>query len=127
MNGRKRQMDGLRHPDTVPVYNRRKDIWKVHVDGRLEEGDVLYVCCEFTGKGVIYPFHTRRSREDGWHDHTHGFDGVLEALLEDEAPEAFSVEGFEEYYSKQELEMLRKVQEKLLAMKKSRGATGTES
>lgn len=119
MNDRKRQMDRMRHPNSVPVYNRSKGIWKVYIDGRLEDGDVLYVSCEFAGAGLIYPFHTKQSRKDGWHDHEHGFSAVLGALLEDECPEEYSVEGFEEYYSKQELEMLRKVQEKLLAMKKT--------
>ena len=36
---------------------------------------------------------------------------MLEALLGD--PEGFSIEGFEQYYSAQEIEMLNKVQAKL--------------
>ena len=114
-------------PDIPPYYDSESGIWTTRVDERRESGDIGYVCAEFSGAGLIYPFNTRRSRENGWHDHAHGFDGVLEALIEDEAPEAFSVEGFEKYYSEQELKMLRKVQEKLLVMKKSSSATGTES
>lgn len=113
-------------PDIPPHYDSELGVWTTRVDERRESGDIGYVCAEFSGAGLIYPFNTRRSRENGWHDHAHGFDGVLEALIEDEAPEAFSVEGFEEYYSEQELKMLRKVQEKLLAMKKVSGAGGTE-
>lgn len=112
-------------PDIPPHYDSELGEWTTRVDERRESGDIGYVCAEFSGAGLIYPFNTRRSRENGWHDHAHGFDGVLEALIEDEAPEAFSVEGFEEYYSEQELKMLRKVQEKLLAMKKVSGAGGT--
>ena len=44
-------------------------------------------------------------------DHEHTFNGVLKALLED--PEYFSIEGFEEYYSEQERQLLSKMQEKL--------------
>ena len=113
--------------DIPPHYDSELGEWTTRVDERRESGDIGYVCAEFSGAGLIYPFNTRRSRENGWHDHAHGFDGVLEALIEDESPEAFSVEGFEKYYSEQELKMLRKVQEKLLVMKKSSSATGTES
>lgn len=37
--------------------------------------------------------------------------GVLESLLDD--PEGFSIQGFEDYYSKQEIEMLEAIQKKL--------------
>ena len=39
------------------------------------------------------------------------FDGVHKALPDD--PEGFSIQGFEEYYSKQEIEMLGAIQRKL--------------
>ena len=42
----------------------------------------------------------------------HTFEGVLSDLLED--PQGFTIEGFEEYYSQQEQEMLAAVQKKLL-------------
>jgi len=44
------------------------------------------------------------------------FEGVIRALLDD--PEGFSIEGFEEYYSLQEREMLSEVQERLLRSRK---------
>ena len=56
---------------------------------------------------------------DGYHTikavggdgHAHNFEGVLEALLDD--PEGFSIQGLEEYYSQQEIEMLEAIQRKL--------------
>jgi hypothetical protein len=47
----------------------------------------------------------------GGRGHDHYFEGVLEALLDD--PEGFSIQGYEEYYSKQEMELLEAIQRKL--------------
>ncbi len=101
-------------PDIPPYYDQESREWTTRVDERRESGEIEYVCSEFARKGLIYPFRTD-SDETEWHDHEHTFAGVLAALLD--YPDSFSVRDFEEYYSKQELEMLRKVQEKLLAMK----------
>lgn len=110
--------------DIPPHYDQKSGQWTTRVDERRESGGIEYVCAEFAKKGLIYPFRTD-SDETAWHDHEHTFAGVLAALLD--SPVSFSLRGFEEYYSKQELEMLCKVQEKLLVMKKSSSATGTES
>ena len=95
-----------------PYYDRRRRRWRVEFPDRdAEEGDILYVACEFARTGLFFPFNDSVSKEQGFHDHSHSFDGVLEALLED--PAGFTIEGFEEYYSEQEKKMLRAVQEKL--------------
>ena len=74
-----------------------------------KEGDLLYVASEYARTGFCFPYRTKDTKD--WQEHAHGFEGVIEALLED--PENFSIEGFEEYYSRQELEMLMAIQEKL--------------
>ena len=56
-------------------------------------------------------FLITRRRQWGGRGHDHYFEGVLEALLDD--PEGFSIRGFEEHYSKQEIEMLEAIQRKL--------------
>ena len=95
-----------------PYYDRRRRIWRVEFPDRdAEEGDILYVACEFARTGLFFPYNDSVSKEQGFHDHSHSFDGVLKALLED--PAGFTIEGFEEYYSEQEKKMLRAVQEKL--------------
>ena len=53
-----------------------------------------------------------KSAERGYKHHEHTFTGIVEALLSD--PSDFSVAGFEEFYSKQELDLLEKLQTKLL-------------
>ena len=50
-------------------------------------------------------------RDDRKTVYDHSFEGVIRALLED--PEGFTIEGFEDYYSAQEQEMLTDIQEKL--------------
>lgn len=44
--------------------------------------------------------------------HAHSFEGVIQALLDD--PAGFSIAGFEEFYSKQEQEMLLDIRNKLM-------------
>ena len=93
-----------------PYYDEAAQLWKVNIPGwGIEEGDLLYVASEYARTGLIFPYNTSYTRD--WHGHAHYFEGVLEALLED--PEGFSIEGFEQYYSAQEIEMLKKVQAKL--------------
>lgn len=123
MNNRVRLVKRIERDDTIPRYDRKRGYWRAWIDGVHEEGCLEYVCGEFAKSGLFYPVHIGTDETE--HDHEHTFAGVLAALLD--SPISFSLRGFEEYYSKQELEMLRKVQEKLLVMKKSSSATGTES
>ena len=68
---------------------------------------------EYARTGLCFPYRTKDTKD--WQEHAHGFEGVIEALLEE--PESFSIERFEEYYSRQELEMIKAIQEKLLETK----------
>ena len=93
-----------------PYYDRRDKCWRVNfADRDAEEGDLLYVAGEYARTCLYFPYHTTKAL--GGHGHDHYFEGVLEALLND--PEGFSIQEFEEYYSKQEIEMLEVVQRKL--------------
>ena len=118
MNNRVRLVKRIERDDTIPRYDRKKGCWKAWVDGVHEEGCLEYVCSEFAKAGLFYPF--RNSTGETEHDHEHTFEGVLASLVE--APEHFSIRGFEEYYLKQEIAFLDKVRERLLIMKNA----GTE-
>lgn len=97
----------------LPHYDRLKRCWTVDFPDRdSEEGDLLYVASEFARTGLIFPYNTSRSQGSEYHEHSHGFEGVIRALLDD--PNGFTIRGFEEYYSKQEREMLSEIQNKLL-------------
>lgn len=72
---------------------------------------------EFSQYGETYHFETdEKPAVDGYSDHEHSFAGVLATLLC--RPEHFMVEGFEQEYSRQQLEMIRTVREKLISMGK---------
>lgn len=89
-----------------PHYDLRKKTWRVDFEDRdSEEGNLLYVAGEFAKTGLYFPYGE-------YPGHAHSFEGVLHALLDD--PEGFTIEGFEEYYSEQERDMLRAVQKGLL-------------
>ena len=93
-----------------PYYDRKDRCWRVKFPDRdAEEGDLLYVASEYARTGLYFPYHTTKAL--GGHGHDHFFEGVLEALLDD--LEGFSIQGYEEYYSKQEMEMLEAIQRKL--------------
>lgn len=94
-----------------PYFDRAEKCWRVTFPDREdEEGDLLYVASEFARIGLYYPYHTAKAL--GGHGHDHYFEGVLEALLDD--PEEFSIKGYEEHYSRQEMELLDAVQRKLI-------------
>ncbi|MBO7403447.1 MAG: hypothetical protein J6V24_00660 [Clostridia bacterium] len=99
-----------------PTYDRRRKTWRVDFEDRdPEEGSLLYVAGEFARTGLYFPYSDSGTKGREYPGHAHSFEGVLRALLDD--PEGFSVEGFEESYSRQELDMLRAVQEKLIGLK----------
>lgn len=85
--------------------------WKVVTECGREEGDATYIASEFVKDGLYYPFHSEPSCKEQHHNHAHDFATVISFLLK--RPEYFSVAGFEEYYSRQELELLDKIKTKL--------------
>ena len=95
-----------------PYYDHASGHWKLDLPGfGTEEGDLLYICGDFSGTSLYFPFNDKQTIGSEYSDHEHTFNGVLKALLED--PEYFSIEGFEEYYSEQERQLLSKMQERL--------------
>lgn len=82
-----------------PVYDAETGMWCVQTGHGFEDGSIDYVAAEFSGAGLIFHYI-----ENGTIDHTHGFDGVLERVLNN--PE--KVEILTEYgeYSEQEIRMI---------------------
>ena len=98
--------------DEIFVPHRDGDEWKVDfVDRPSECGDLLYVVSEYIWDGLIYQY-----KIDGEDCHSHGFEGVLSAVL-DAMKEGKEIEfdGFEYNYSEQELRILNKFVNKLRA------------
>ena len=104
-----------------PHYDRRKRMWRVDFEDRdSEEGNLLYVAGEFAKTGLYFPYNDSETKGREYPGHAHSFEGVLHALLDD--PEGFTIEGFEEYYSEQERDMLRAVRERLREVIRDEGA-----
>ncbi|MBR5595874.1 MAG: hypothetical protein IKW30_00510 [Lachnospiraceae bacterium] len=95
----------------TPYFDSVSKTWKVTMEHGEEEGDAIYVASEFVKGGLIYPFHDEAPEKEKYHNHRHDFEGVVEFLLK--KPKYFSIEGFEEYYSLQEQELLLAVKNKL--------------
>ena len=105
-----------------PHYDRRKKTWRVDFEDRhSEEGGLLYVAGEFAKTGLYFPYNDSETKGREYPGHAHGFEGVLHALLDD--PAGFTIEGFEEYYSEQERDMLRAVRERMLEIEKEGAGT----
>ena len=105
-----------------PRYDRRKKTWRVDFEDRQsEEGSLLYVAGEFAKTGLYFPYNDSETKGREYPGHSHSFEGVLHALLDDTA--GFTIEGFEEYYSEQERDMLRAVRERLIEFEKEEAGT----
>lgn len=106
---------------TIPYYDRKKKLWRVRFpecekDGLFypaEEGTLEYVVTEYVKGCLFFPFWQGNKVYKDFDAHAHSFEGVLRSLLDD--PVTFSIKGFEEYYSTQEMKLLLKFQKKLLS------------
>lgn len=101
-----------RYPHFIQGYDIGLAQYSVRVNAADGEpvdttGSLLYVAEEFANSGLDYCFAV-----SGMEDHAHCFDRVIHELLRD--PKTFSIEGFEEDYSKQEIEMLEAVRKRAL-------------
>ena len=109
-----------------PYYDRLDGRWKVDFPDRTsEEGDLLYVAGEFVCSCLIFPYNDSATQSKEYCGHSHYFEGVIEALLND--PVGFTIEGFEGYYSSQEKELLYNIQEKLLLKSDSKEGDGSQA
>ncbi len=104
-------IDNVSEDEKIPYYDSGSRTWKVVTEGGKEDGDALYIASEFVKGGLIYPFHSEPPEEEQYHNHTHDFSSVVEYLLKN--PCYFSIEGFEQYYSQQERELLDDLKKKL--------------
>ena len=83
----------------IPVYDDTSGIWCVQMGYGFERGAVDYIAAEFSGTGLIYHFV-----RNGQLDHAHGFDSVLEEVLQD--PENVDIVTDYGEYSQQEINMV---------------------
>ena len=83
----------------IPVWDEEINTWCVQTVHGFECGDIGYVAGEFSGTSLIYHFF-----KNGVEDHVHGFDAVLEAVLED--PEHTEIINDHGEYSEQEIRMV---------------------
>ncbi len=110
-------IDNVPEDEKMPYYDCASRTWKVVTECGMEEGDAIYIASEFVKGGLIYPFHSEPPEEEQHPNHTHAFSSVVEYLLK--KPCYFSIEGFEEYYSKQERELLEDLKKKVTCIKES--------
>ena len=84
----------------IPVYDDTSGIWCVQTGHGFESGAVDYIAAEFSGTGLIYHF-----MRNGQLNHAHGFDSVLEEVLQD--PENVDIVIDYGEYSQQEIQMVK--------------------
>lgn len=86
-----------------PVFDKEKGCWKLETEEGTETGDALYIASEFAKTGLYY-----RYRVNGELEHVHSFEQIIDDLLRNNGN--VSIEGFEEYFSAQELRLLLALQ-----------------
>ena len=111
-----------KHTD-IPFYDRRDDVYRVFFKDRYDEfGDLDYVVGEYIRDGLIYHYRLKGSpMGDDFVDHEHSFSAIL-AVITDCHGRGFSIRGYEDEYSSQELNIIRKYITKLKEM--NRGVKG---
>jgi len=94
----------------IPFYDKKKRIFRVFFDDRYDEsGSIEYVVSEYVWDGLLYEFDANGIRH---HDHT--FSGVLsEILSEAKKGKTISIEKYKDQYSKQEINLITKMVEKI--------------
>ena len=108
-----------------PYYDKGTDTWRVDFPDRdSEEGDLLYVASEYARTSLYYPYNVAVTAGKEYSGHAHSFEGVIQALLDD--PAGFTIAGFEDFYSKQEQEMLLDIRNKLTNNTEEEASTTTK-
>lgn len=101
----------------VPIFLPKYGLWIVNTTHGLEYmTSISYIASEFLelpGSGLIY--HYKDSLKNA-PDHEHTFEGILGHLIDD--PKNFSINGYYEEYSEQEICFLRDLKSKLLDLQK---------
>ena len=96
----------------IPFYDKKKKIYRLFFDGinRYDEfGCIEYIVSEYINDGLIYEFNINGERT-----HEHTFSGVLDnILIEYKKGNKVDIIGFENEYSKQEQNVIKKLIKKL--------------
>ena len=105
----------------IPFYDKRDDIYRVFFEDRFDEfGDLGYVVGEYIRDGLIYHYRLKGNlMGDEFVDHEHSFAAILEVITDCHG-RGFSIKGYEDEYSSQELNIIRKYIAKLKEDLKSR-------
>lgn len=105
-----------------PTYNNRRQQWEAWIPGidYMSYGNIERVLSDVVepDAGFYYPYNDGQPCMDNFKPHVHELSWLLCALVRD--PENFSIDGFEEYYSKQEQEFITAAKKKLVAIKDGR-------
>lgn len=99
----------------LPTYIPEIDAWGMETIHGVEVGDLSYAIDQFCWNSVLYMFYDKNYKEHPNHVHA-SFELVIEALLD--SPDDFSIEGFEELYSKQEQKVLERIKNAIKQVKK---------
>ena len=104
-----------KHPDIF--YDERDYLWKgIIPSGELIYGDIRSIAWHFVGKDIKYRYvvngQTKKARM---------FEKIVQEAVE--TPECFSLDGFEDDYSRQELEYIQVLCETLLKLRKKESRT----
>ena len=117
--GRLKQNVAKSSGSVYPVYNNRRKQWEAWLPcwKLMSYGDLEQVLLDVVepDAGFYYPYHDNQPCVDYFEPHTHSISWLLAALVRD--PENFSIDGFEEYYSKQEQEFIIAAKKKLITIK----------
>ena len=85
---------------------------EIHAIEGKDAPQSAFVTEVYARTGLYYPYNVAVTAGKEYSGHAHSFEGVIQALLDD--PAGFSIAGFEEFYSKQEQEMLLDIRNKLM-------------
>lgn len=91
-----------------PFYDKKLKTYRCFFEDRIEEGPINYVVSEYIRDGLIYCYHIYFNEY-----HEHSFTAVLDAILRCNGEGFIITKENECYYSKQELNMIRKYCAKL--------------
>ena len=96
----------------LPTFNEQNGEWEVEYiyNGKTiyDFGNLQSVFETFSQMGLYYPYKIKDSTIiDDWQGHCHTFNQLLNVIADEY--EFFSIEGFEDYYSKQEREFIQAI------------------
>lgn len=104
----------LKFPFTDGIPHKKNGQWELDCKGTALMGVPSKIAQYFVDARLNYPYRDGK----GILQFESNFEAILEILMEN--PEKFSVEGCEESYSKMELDLMQRVQKKMIAAAEER-------